>query len=664
MQSVFLSIEPGLRIRFDGRLYEVDRAVGPNWVYAADLETGEVCKLRTERLQAAPEPPEPAPEMSTEHDRARPIEQERKTLEHDLMDVTQEDWEVARSRYQLIRGLLEMTERTKQDVASVADASGVHFTTLYRWIAAYQDSGHLSALIPQRRGTKRGATALPQAVNDIIEQVIEEFYLTDRKPTPADTIVEVRERCHAAKVIPPHPNTVRNRIRRLPQASTLRRRHGRAMARDRFDPIRGAFPDADFPLSTVQIDHTEADVVLVEDETRLAMGRPWVTLAIDVHTRMVVGLYVSMDRPSAIAVGLCLSRAMLEKSTYLEALGVEGEWPVFGYIRSVHADNGKEFRGRALERACAEHGIDTVFRPVKVPHYGGHIERMMGTMAGEMRRLDGATYASPRARGTYNATKHATMTLPEFETYLVDFIVNKYHRELHSALGVSPIARWRSTAAVGSREDGRFGAPIPVVVDPERLVRDFMPFEQRTVQRYGVSINGVHYFDEVLTPWIDARDPGNAKAKRKFTFRYDPRNLGSIWFFDPELRRYFEIPYRNLRNPSVSLWELRHARRIVREEGRIEADEDALFDTIRRLRKRREEAKASTKAARREAHRLRATRAVGRDGPGAPIRTAPPTKQTSSSQINEGARLLSRPAASASNTVLVALDEVPTFDDA
>lgn len=663
MQSVFLQIEPGLKVRCDGRLYEVDRAVGPNWVYAIDIETGESRKLRTEHLAPEAVPRDAAAGHAIEEDAAVVSPDDGEVMsERELMEVAEEDWIVARKRFEMIRELLEMDERTSQDVETAAKARGVHFTTLYRWISAYQDAGHLSALIPQRRGPRRGTTALPQAVNDIVEQVIEEVYLTERKPMVADAIDEVCERCHDASVRAPHPNTVRNRIKRLPRATTTLRRHGRAAARDRFSPIRGEFPDADFPLSAVQIDHTEADVILVEEETRLAMGRPWVTLAIDVHTRMVVGLYVTMDRPSAIAVGLCLSRAMLEKTTYLEALGVEGDWPAFGRIRAVHADNAKEFRGRALERACAEHGIDALFRPVKVPHYGGHIERMMGVLAGEMRRLDGATFSSPKARGTYDATRQATMTLQEFESYLVDWIVNYYHRRRHGALGVSPLARWRATAAAGGGEDGRLAAPIPVVVDPERLVRDFMPFEERTIQRYGVSIHGVKYFDEVLTPWIDAREPRSARVKRKFTFRYDPRNLASVWFFDPELRRYFELPYRNLRNPAVSLWELRHARRVMREEGRQEGDEDALFDTVRRLRRRREDAKAKTKAARRGAHRTRATRAVGRDGPAAPIIAEPAraTLRTETTPRVEGDASAGAPTPAAS---LVALDDVPTFDD-
>jgi putative transposase len=46
------------------------------------------------------------------------------------------------------------------------------------------------------------------------------------------------------------------------------------------------------PLESVQIDHTLADIRVVEERDREAIGRPWLTLAIDVLCRAVLGFYV------------------------------------------------------------------------------------------------------------------------------------------------------------------------------------------------------------------------------------------------------------------------------------------------------------------------------------------------------------------------------------
>jgi len=56
------------------------------------------------------------------------------------------------------------------------------------------------------------------------------------------------------------------------------------------------------PLEVVQIDHTQVDIFLVDEKTRKTMDkRPWLTLAIDVFTRMVVGFHLSMDKPSRVS---------------------------------------------------------------------------------------------------------------------------------------------------------------------------------------------------------------------------------------------------------------------------------------------------------------------------------------------------------------------------
>ena len=45
----------------------------------------------------------------------------------------------------------------------------------------------------------------------------------------------------------------------------------------------------DHALEVVQIDHTPVDVIVVDEAHRLPIGRPWLTLAIDVATRVVAG---------------------------------------------------------------------------------------------------------------------------------------------------------------------------------------------------------------------------------------------------------------------------------------------------------------------------------------------------------------------------------------
>ena len=96
-------------------------------------------------------------------------------------------------------------------------------------------------------------------------------------------------------------------------------------------------------------------------------------------------------------------------------------------MKTIHLDNAKEFRGKMLKRACEEHGIDLAWRPVATPHYGGHIERLLGTLLREIHSLPGTTFSNPRERGEYDSDAKAAMTLAELEKWLATYIVEVYH---------------------------------------------------------------------------------------------------------------------------------------------------------------------------------------------------------------------------------------------
>src|SRR4051812_33450222 len=85
-------------------------------------------------------------------------------------------------------------------------------------------------------------------------------------------------------------------------------------------PSPGAYT-ADRPNDVWQIDHTLVDVIVVDEEHRRPIGRPALTLAIDVCTRMVAGFYLSLDPPSSASVGLCLLHAAYDKTAWLAERG-------------------------------------------------------------------------------------------------------------------------------------------------------------------------------------------------------------------------------------------------------------------------------------------------------------------------------------------------------
>jgi len=70
---------------------------------------------------------------------------------------------------------------------------------------------------------------------------------------------------------------------------------------------------------------------------------------------------------------------------------IDVSWPIAGLPGSMHVDNGADFRSKAFIHGCRNEGVDIIWRPPGQPHYGGHIERLIGTMMGEVHLLPGVT---------------------------------------------------------------------------------------------------------------------------------------------------------------------------------------------------------------------------------------------------------------------------------
>ena len=123
------------------------------------------------------------------------------------------------------------------------------------------------------------------------------------------------------------------------------------------------------------------------------------------------------------------------------------------------------------------------------------------------------------------------------------------------------------------------------------------------MQTFGVTIDGLTYYAEALRPWINSRDPSDNKKKREFIFRRDPRDISTVWFFDPLLKLYFKIPFADLSLPSVSIWEYQQAKDMLKREGAKSVNEHQVLHAITELRSKVDKAKQSTKKARRQAQR-------------------------------------------------------------
>lgn len=500
----------------------------------------------------------------------------------------------ARRRFTIIKVLVRCERRSEEEIRKVVEQHGTSRPTIFRWIKAYEGRRLVSDLAPRRRG-RAMPKRLPSEIEAIITSVINERYLTKQQVIGEEAILEVHRRCRAAGLAKPCAETVRVRLRAIHPKERVLKREGKKAARDKFGLIKGKFPGADAPLAVVQIDHVLLDIIVVDEEMRLPIGRPWLTLAIDVFSRMVVGYHLSHDHPSGFAVGLCLCHGMFDKAAELERLGIKGEWPVWGKPRMVHADNGKDFRSHLIQDTLDEYDIRYEFRPPKTPHYGGHIERLAGTLGKKVHALPGATFSNPKQRGEYKSEAKAQMTLRELQRWLVQLIVGVYHNKVHDGIGCPPLARWNE-GIMGSERFTGVGLFDPIA-NPRRMRLDFLPFTSRTVQSEGIVWDKIWYRDPLLSQWVRL-DEG--RRRRKFKVRRDPTDISKLYFLDPALNDYVEIPYRDYGRPSISLWDYRAAEAWLRRQGKAAENEQGIFDAYDEMHRITADAAKQTKRARRE----------------------------------------------------------------
>jgi len=494
-------------------------------------------------------------------------------------------WEQAVAREAVIRRLASQDRPDRPDRAEFLLACrelGLKRSRLYELIRAYKARPITSSLLSAAAGTQTGSRRLPEVIETVIAKAIEDFFKSRQKPSINALHKEVRRRCSHQGLRAPCWTSVRDRVTAIDPAELVAAREGAKAARNRYHPVPGTYK-IERAFEVIQIDHTLVDVIVVDRAHRQPLQRPWVTLAIDVTSRMVAGFYLTLEPPSALSVSLVIQHLVRPKMDWLDGLGIDADWPAAGLPETIHVDNAKEFRSKAMRRGTEEHGISLQYRPIGAPHYGGHIERLIGTMMGAVHLLPGSTFSSIKGRGDYDSAANAVMTLDEMERWFA-LEITRYHAQRHRSLGIPPVAAWRE--AIQRRD-----TPLRQPYDPEGFRIDFLPAVERLVRRDGIHLFGLRYWDDVLSIWA-------GRQGRQLRVSYDPRDLSMVFVRGPDGHRH-SVRFADLRHPPITLAEHRRAQALLRERGRSLEDEGLIFAVIEEQRALVDAAAGKTLEARR-----------------------------------------------------------------
>jgi len=570
----FINLQYGNTVYWDNEAYTIIAAVG-------------LTKLKLKHVKYANVVTVPISELSSKANSDKSI---------DLNDYSEQEWAIAQKRLDIIKPLLGR-KKTIDEIQKVASDHGVGQASVYRWISKYELNPTLSALIPNTKSRGSKKKRLPKNSNDIIQDILENYYLTKQKPSFKRTYINIEQACKHQNTAVPSKHTVLKRIQELDPMYVLKKRENTKTTIAKYGAFPGEFKNGKFPLDVYEIDHTPLDVILVDNVRRLPIGRPILTLAIDVYSRMVPGFYLSFQGPGYFNVGQCLYRCFIQKDRYLKQLNIEGEWPIYGAPRVIHVDNARELSGTEVQRICEEYGISLERRPPGQPQYGPHIERLFGTINKEIHNIPGTTFSNINEKGTYQSEKHASLTIQELEIWLTEYIVNIYHKTKHSELGTTPLQQYR----FGIEEDQdnpQLGILPPLIDDDETVRISLLPTFYRTVQRTGITLDDISYYDDRLRRFVNRETIDGHKIKLKI--KRDPMDISRIYVFDPNLKFYFEVPYRRMSAPAMSIWELQATKRFLAEANKTKYDEDDIFRAYYKLEEIEKKAIDSTRSLRRQ----------------------------------------------------------------
>ncbi|WP_294216223.1 hypothetical protein [uncultured Sphingomonas sp.] len=461
----------------------------------------------------------------------------------------------------------------------------VSVRTLERWML--EDGGRCerNPLIPLHHRKGNRSDRLDELVRDVVERRIDDQWM--RRPrvnfdTLRDMIngdVDALNVTRPSSMKLPHvgKKALRNSIARRKPSQLLEAELGAAAATSRFTGRR-TLPDPDRPLDRLELDSTKVDVIVLDAETMLPIGRPWLVIATDRCTRMPAGFAVTFDPPSIHTVMECLRSAIFPK-TWLKEMREEHEWavrhdwPVFGKPRTIALDQGMENLSNSVLETCLNIGINEVLMMGRRrPWEKGGIERAIGTVSrGLFHMTPGTTFANVLKRVGYDSSKDAVATLEELEhgitMYLVDIYARRGHRGLSTGLQGRPIDVWNELIDEEEIEI------IPDIAEAHQLFgRSF----EATIRPTGVPYKNLLFYSEELVAALDDRDFLKLSPRRRVMCRMKTGDIGQIYVEMPHTGELITVPIADkwvAYAQGLSIWQ--HERIVEYRNAQIAAGEEA-----------------------------------------------------------------------------------------
>ncbi len=387
-------------------------------------------------------------------------------IEEKAKIISDECEAVYAERLQLISPLMAQLgkEGIKKDIFGYCTKNQVPFYRTYKYYLLWKKSGE-EGLIP-KKVKQHKKSHLDAQVETVLQEAIHNWNHGPWQQVKA-AYRAYASKCHKLGLKPASYEAFRLRIKGVP---AVEQRGKWAPQTQSFIPRGhiGTYSEGRYPGAVIQMDHTQLDIWLVDAFTKQPIGRPWLTLGVDVFSRAIWGFFLSFDVPSqesvtqAIISGLTSKEVSPDWDTLSTQLRQDGFDPnqfcssSGGLPALIQVDNGMDFRAGSVKHMCMDLNISLEFRPIRTPEYGGFIESIWDTINDAIRghKLKGRVFSLPKSRVPvkrpqfqappgYDPRKESCLTMGDFREWFSTYLVVEYSSQPRAHQTHSPNELWR-----------------------------------------------------------------------------------------------------------------------------------------------------------------------------------------------------------------------------
>lgn len=498
------------------------------------------------------------------------------SLKRDLRGLSPEEYAEFVRRWRYVQPLYRAgvtALRRKVMVAAIGkqavemqDPTPPSYSSVRRWYRRFRDADYdVRVLMPgKRRRGYRTRRVSPESVK-VADRVIKQYYLTRARMSVRklhyQLRVEIKKENAKPGVFPiavPSLRWLHREVGKWSRYDLMAAREGKRAADHQFrDWRQGIRPTR--PYERIEIDHTKLDLFAVDENPRLPIGRPWLTIAVDVYSRMPAGFHIGFDPPGWHTVAACLEHLILPKNGRLAAYpGVLNSWPCDGVPETIVCDNGMEFHSEQFVQSCQQLDIQIQYSPVRSPWMKGTVESYFRTVNKQLLNgLPGYTFQNVGARGDYDPKQNAVIGMSALVEIVYKWLVDDFSQSFKEGTHSVPIDRWNEGVA-------KFEPALPGSADDVRFA--LSNTAHRTIQRYGIKYMGLYYQSRELKDIA-----ATTKGCPSVWFRINRNDLGEIVVIDPRDDSRIVVPAVNQAYArGKTLWQHLVIRRFQRRTGDTE----------------------------------------------------------------------------------------------